>query len=143
MVDSTEPVLREVKLGKSKIDFKVGNIYIEVKTPLLTINVKYGKNFKTKKKSISTSTERMAKHVQDLAKSLKEEERAILLVVNQYRITENKPFYKSKNFKKMKKIITDSINAGVEFWNLELNFSPEGVSIHQLKETTNEVLKIK
>ena len=95
------------------------------------------------KKSISSSTERMAKHIQDLAKSLKEEERAILLVVNQYRITENKPFYKSKNFKKMKKIITDSINAGVEFWNLELNFSPEGVSIHELKETTNDVLKIK
>ena len=128
MVDSTEPISREVKLGKSKIDFKVGNIYIEVKTPLLTINVKYGKNIKTKKKSISSSTERMAKHVQDLAKSLKEEERAILLVVNQYRITENKP---------------DSINAGVEFWNLELNFSPEGVSIHELKETTNDVLKIK
>ena len=143
MIVSTEPISREVKLGKSKIDFKVGNIYIEVKTPLLTINVKYGKNIKTKKKSISSSTERMAKHVQDLAKSLKEEERAILLVVNQYRITENKPFYKSKNFKKMKKIITDSINAGVEFWNLELNFSPEGVSIHELKETTNDVLKIK
>ena len=59
MVDSTEPILREVKLGKSKIDFKVGNVYIEVKTPLLTINVKYGKNIKTKKKSISSSTERM------------------------------------------------------------------------------------
>ena len=49
MVDSTEPILREVKLGKSKIDFKVGNIYIEVKTSLLTINVIFGKNIKTKK----------------------------------------------------------------------------------------------
>ena len=49
MVDSSEPILREVKLGKSKIDFKVGNIYIEVKTPLLAINIKYGKILKRKK----------------------------------------------------------------------------------------------
>ena len=100
MVDSTEPILREVKLGKSKIDFKVGNIYIEVKTSLLTINVIFGKNIKTKKKSISSSTERMAKHVQDLAKSLKEEERAILLVVNQYRNTKINLFIKVKILKK-------------------------------------------
>ena len=39
MIDSSEPIQREVKLGKSKLDFKVGNIYIEVKTPLITINV--------------------------------------------------------------------------------------------------------
>ena len=142
MIDSSEPIQREVKLGKSKLDFKVGNIYIEVKTPLITINVKYGKNIKTKKTKPSSSTERFAKHMKDLAQSLKKEERAILLIVNQYRITENKPFEKSTNYKKMKKIITDSINSGVEIWNLELNFTPEGVSIHELKETTDETLKL-
>ncbi len=142
MIDSSEPIQREVKLGKSKLDFKVGNIYIEVKTPLITINVKYGKNIKTKKTKPSSSTERLAKHMKDLAQSLKKEERAILLIVNQYRITENKPFEKSTNYKKMKKIITDSINSGVEIWNLELNFTPEGVSIHELKETTDETLKL-
>ena len=142
MIDSSEQIQREVKLGKSKIDFKVGNVYIEVKTPLIIVNVKYGKNIKTKKKSSSSSTERFAKHMKELAQSLKKEERAILLIVNQYRITENKPFEKSTNYKKMKKIITDSINSGVEIWNLELNFTPEGVSIHELKETTDETLKL-
>ena len=100
------------------------------------------KNIKTKKTKPSSSTERLAKHMKDLAQSLKKEERAILLIVNQYRITENKPFEKSTNYKKMKKIITDSINSGVEIWNLELNFTPEGVSIHDLKETTDETLKL-
>ena len=142
MVDSTEPILREVKLGKSKIDFKIGNVYIEVKTPLILVNVKYGKKIKTKKKSISSSTERMAKHVKDLANSLQDEERAIVLIVNQYRCTENKSSHKDIHFKKMKKIVEDSINKGVEFWNLELNFTPEGVSIHKLKETTTELLKL-
>ena len=28
MIDSSEPIQREVKLGKSKLDFKVGNIYM-------------------------------------------------------------------------------------------------------------------
>ena len=142
MVDSTEPILREVKLGKSKIDFKIGNIYIEVKTPFISVNVKYGKKIKTKKRSSSSSTERFAKHVQELAESLEDEERAILLIVNQYRCTENKSFQKDIHFKKMKKIVKDSINKGVEFWNLELNFTPEGVSVYKLKETTTELLKL-
>ena len=140
MIDSSEPILREVKLGKSTLDFKVGNTYIEVKTPLMMVNVKYGKNIKTKKKSTSASTERFAKHMKELALSLKNEERAILLIVNQYRVTENKPFKNDLHFKKIKKIVKDSIDSGVEIWNLELNFSPEGVSIHELKETTNDVL---
>ena len=142
MIDSNEPILREVKLGKSKIDFKIGNIYIEVKTPFITVNVKYGKKIKTKKRSSSSSTERFAKHVQELAESLEDEERAILLIVNQYRCTENKSFQKDIHFKKMKKIVKDSINKGVEFWNLELNFTPEGVSVYKLKETTTELLKL-
>ena len=142
MVDSTEPIIREVKLGKSKIDFKIGNIYIEVKTPFILVNVKYGKKIKTKKRSSSSSTERFAKHVQELAESLEDEERAILLIVNQYRCTENKSFQKDIHFKKMKKIVKDSINKGVEFWNLELNFTPEGVSVYKLKETTTELLKL-
>ena len=142
MIDSSEEILREVKLGKSTLDFKVGNVYIEVKTPLIMVNVKYGKGIKTKPKSSSSSTERFAKHMKELAESLKKEERAILLIVNQYRVTENKPFKNDLHFKKMKKIIRDSVNSGVEIWNLELNFSQEGVSIHELKETTDEIYKL-
>ncbi len=141
-IKSSDLIAREVKLGKSKLDFKVGDIYIEVKTPLILVNVKYGKNIKTNPKSPSSSTERFAKHVKELAESLKKEERAILLIVSQYRVTENKPFHNDIHFKKMKNIIRDSIHKGIEIWNLELNFSPEGVSINELKETTDEILKM-
>ena len=140
--DSEESIEREVKLGKSVLDFKVGNIYIEVKTPLMMVNVKYGKNIKTRPKSPSSSTERFAKHVQELSESLKKEERAILLIVNQYRVTEEKSFQNETHFKKVKKVIKDSIKKGIEIWNLELNFTPEGVSVHKLKETTEEILKL-
>ena len=145
MIDTEEieedSIEREVRLGKSVIDFKVGDIYIEVKTPFINVDVKYGKNIKTRPKSPSTSTERFAKHMEELAASLKKEERAILLIVNQYRVTESKSFKNEPYFKKMKKTIKDTINKGIEIWNLELNFSPEGVSIHKLRETTDEILK--
>ena len=64
------------------------------------------------------------------------------LIVNQYRVTENKPFHNDINFKKIKNIIRYSILKGIEIWNLELNFSQEGVSINELKETTDEILKM-
>ncbi len=41
---SSDDIHREVKLGNSKLDFKVGDTYLEVKTPLTEIQVKYGKN---------------------------------------------------------------------------------------------------
>ena len=140
--ESDESILREVKLGNSILDFKVGNIYIEVKTPLMMVSVKYSKNIKTRPKSPSSSTERFSKHIKELAESLKKEERAILLIVNQYRVTEKKEFQNDTYFKKVKKVIKDSIKKGIEIWNLELNFTPEGVSIHKLEETTNEILKL-
>jgi sugar fermentation stimulation protein A len=140
--DSDDSILREVKLGNSVLDFKVGNIYIEVKTPLMMVSVKYGKNIKIRPKSPNSSTERFTKHIKELAESLKKEERAILLIVNQYRVTEKKEFQNDAYFKKVKKVIKDSIKKGIEIWNLELNFAPEGVSIHQLKETTDEILKL-
>ena len=40
IVPGFDSIQREVKLGVSKLDFKVGDTYLEVKTPLTTINVK-------------------------------------------------------------------------------------------------------
>ena len=102
--------------------------------------VKYGKNIKTKPQSPISSTERLAKHVKELTEALDEEERAILLIVNQYIITEKKPFQKSTQFKKMQKIMKEAIDSGIEIWNLELKFTKDGVKVHELKETTDEVL---
>ena len=135
-----DDISREVTLGKSKIDFKVGNIYIEVKTPLPTINVKYGKNIKTRPTSPFSGTERFEKHIKELTEALKKNEKAIILMVNQYIPTEMKPHLKSTHYKQIKKIVKEAVKYGLEFWTLDLKFSPEGVEIHDLKETTDEAL---
>ena len=132
--ESDESILREVKLGNSILDFKVGNIYIEVKTPLMMVSVKYSKNIKTRPKSPSSSTERFSKHIKELAESLKKEERAILLIVNQYRVTEKKNFRMILILKKLKRLLKILLKKVLKFGtrNSELNFTPEGVSIYQL-----------
>ena len=101
MVSDYDEVKREVFLGVSKLDFLVGNTYLEVKTPLTTVDVKYGDKVKTKKVTPFSSTDRMVKHVRELAGSLKDHERAILLTVYQYEPTEIKPHLHSTNFEEV------------------------------------------
>lgn len=140
MVSDYNEVKREVFLGKSKLDFLVGNTYLEVKTPLTTVNVKYGDKIKTKKVTPFSSTDRMVRHVGELAASLKDHERAILLTVHQYEETEVKPHLYSTHYKEVKAAMTEAIEKGVESWTINLKFTPIGVSLLMLKNTTQEVL---
>lgn len=79
IVSNFDSVQREVNLGISKLDFKVGDTYLEVKTPLTTINVKYGKDIKMLPPKPFSSTDRMVKHLKELAGSLKNHEKAVFL----------------------------------------------------------------
>ena len=130
-------IQREVKLGISKLDFKVGDSYLEVKTPLTTINVKYGQNIKTLPSKPFSSTDRMVKHVNELADSLQEHERAIFLQVYQYRITERKERLRSTHYEEVAKTIHDAAEKGVEFWEVQMDFSPEGVSLINVARSTD------
>lgn len=96
MVSDYDSIFREVALGVSKLDFLVGNTYMEVKTPLTTLHVKYGSQIKTKPIMPFSSTDRFTKHINELAASLQEHERAILLNVHQYSVTERKEYQKSE-----------------------------------------------
>ena len=132
---SSNDIHREVKLGNSKLDFKVGNTYLEVKTPLTEIQVKYGKNIKTHPQIPFSSTERMQKHVNELAESLKDNERAIFLEVLQYRITEPKERLHSTHYEEVKKTVEDAYKKGVEFYKIELDFKPDKVSLYKINKT--------
>ena len=61
-----DKVRREVKLGISKMDFLADNIYIEVKTPLTSLQVDIGDHIKTKKIGKFNSTDRFVKHINEL-----------------------------------------------------------------------------
>ena len=132
MVSNYDSIRREVTLGISKLDFLVGNTYLEVKSPLTTLNVKYGTHIKTKKITPFSSTDRFQKHIRELAGSLKSHERAILLTVNQYTPTEMKPRLKSTHYAEVSQTMKEALNAGIETWNINLKFMPDGAELINL-----------
>ena len=144
MVGNYTNIHKEVVLGKSKLDFLVGDTYLEVKTPLISLEINYSSHIKTKKISDFSSTDRFEKHITELASSLKEHEKAILLTINQYipdyTITKINKHLKSKNYTTIKQIVVDAVNKGVEFWNLQLHFKPDGVKLFKLRNNTQEVI---
>ena len=137
IVSDFDEIRREVNLGISKLDFMVGDTYLEVKTPLTTINVKYGESIKTLPPKPFSSTDRMVKHVNELAGSLLEHERAIFLQVYQYRITERKERLRSTHYEEVKHTMQDAKDRGVEFWEIQMDFRPEGVSLYKVERSTD------
>lgn len=141
MVSEYASVRREVNLGISKLDFLVGDTYLEVKTPLNTLNVTYGKNIKTKKAASFSSTDRFTKHIRELAGSLGSHERAIMLTVHQYEVTERKAHLKSTKFEEVRKTMTKAVQEGLETWMIDMRFTSQGVSLLSCMNTTDDMIK--
>jgi sugar fermentation stimulation protein A len=137
IVSDYETIQREVNLGISKLDFKVGDVYLEVKTPLTTINVKYGQSIKTLPPKTFSSTDRMVKHLKGLARSLEDHEKAVFLQVFQYRITEKKERLRSTHYEEVSQTFKEASKAGVEFWEIQMDFRPEGVTLYNVMRSTD------
>lgn len=79
------PVAREKKLGNSRIDFKVDDTYIEVKTMVAEYYGKASKHLKILMKPQEPSIERMQKHIRELINAVNaHKSKAIMLTVFQY-----------------------------------------------------------
>ena len=129
MLPTNNEIKREVNLGVSKLDFLVDNTYLEVKTPLTDLNVIYSSNIQIVKQTPFSSTDRFTKHIKELASSLKNNERAILLVVYQYQITNMKPHTKSANYDLVKQEVDLAIQKGVEFWEISMKFNKDSIEL--------------
>lgn len=137
IVSEYENIKREVKLGVSKLDFLIGNTYLEVKTPLTTLQVKYGSNITIKPTKPFSSTERFTKHIKELTGSLNDHERAILLTVYQYQITEPKARQRSTHYEEVSAVMREAVKKGVQTFEVSMKFEPDGVELINIVETTN------
>lgn len=72
MVQLKNTVLREQMTGDSKLDFLVDGTYIEVKTPLLNLQLGIPQYVKQREVTPFSSIDRFCKHVIDLKSSLKD-----------------------------------------------------------------------
>lgn len=129
MVDIQSTVLREQFLGVSKLDFLVGDIYLEVKTPLQHLQIEYPDHIRTKKVAPFSSTDRLVKHITELGNSLQNNQRAILLNCFFY----NNPGFvasqKSTNYEEVKAAFERSIALGVETWQANFEMTAESVRL--------------
>lgn len=138
MVEKGDTVKREQHLGNSKLDFLVGNTYIEVKTPLQNLQVEIKEHIGTKKVSKFNSFERFIKHINELAGSLKENERAILLTCFIY---ENPGYKVDKKNGYIKDQVQACIKRGIEIWQVDFKITPTEVSLVKYFETTSDFME--
>lgn len=130
MIDSA-PVHREQVLGNSKLDFLVGNTFIEVKTPLLSLQLDIPAHVKTKKMTLFSSTDRMTRHMTELGNSLAKNQRAILLLCFIYNNPGFKVIEKSKKYYEVKRIVDENVAKGVEIWQANFQIVPEKVTLEK------------
>ena len=121
------PVTREVKLGRSRIDFLVGDTYVEVKTPLVTLPA--GEGIARVRRSRFDSFDRLVKHMGDLRRSLSGGRRALIVLCYLYDADPFKPPARDGTNSKILEAASLAEKAGVERWQVNLNIDRYGVSL--------------
>lgn len=118
---------REVKLGSSRIDFLVGDTYIEVKTPLITLPA--GRDAGRVTHGRFDSFDRLIRHMGELRKSLSAGKRAIIALCYMYDAAPFKPPPRDRTNSKILAAARRTEKAGVQRWQVNLRVDREGVSL--------------
>jgi sugar fermentation stimulation protein A len=129
MLGKVSEVKREVKLGRSRIDFLInGRDYLEVKTPLMIIPTEGHRNHRENNAPLS-NFDRMIKHFEDVSHSINGDSRAIILLCNIYNADPFKvPVPKGKEGRIIK-AARKARHRGLENWQINLRINREGVSL--------------
>ncbi|MNW36535.1 Sugar fermentation stimulation protein A [compost metagenome] len=136
MVGTSNNVKREQFIGISKLDFLVSNTYLEVKTPLQQLQVDIPSHIRTKRATPFSATDRMVRHVTELADSLQDHQRAIFLSCFIYDNPGFRVIERSTNYEQVKSTMELCTAAGVEMWQANFRITPESVSLIKYFQTS-------
>jgi len=120
-------VRREVKLGNSRIDFLVGNAYVEVKTPLITLPS--SKDVQRTRRSRFDSFDRVIRHMGELRRSLAAGRRALIVLCYLYDAEPFNPPVRDGTNSRILEAALSAEKAGVERWQVNLRIDRDGVSL--------------
>ena len=133
------PVAREKKLSNSRIDFKVNDTYIEVKTMVAEYYGKASKQLKALMKPQEPSVERMQKHIRALTDAVKSNNsKAIVLTVFQYDASKFEPPVDNPKYKDFVEDLKIAKASGVRQVRMNLRITDKHVEL--LSITENEVI---
>ena len=133
------PVAREKKLGNSRIDFKVDNTHIEVKTMVAEYYGKASKQLKILMKPQEPSVERMQKHIRELTHEVDtHKSKAIVLTVFQYDAPKFEPPVDNPKYAEFVNDLRAAKASGVRQVRMNLRITDKHVEL--LSITENEVI---
>lgn len=124
-------VRREVPLGSSRLDFLVDDrLYLEVKTPLVQIQTAVPDYVPRLPEAPFSSTERSLRHLRELAASLSDHERAVILYCLYYR-NDGFRFYHGTTYDEVLATVDACRAAGVELWQADFEVTPESIALRR------------
>ena len=133
------PVTREKKLGNSRIDFKVNDTYIEVKTMVAEYYGKASKQLRALMKPQEPSVERMQKHIRELTREVDaHKSKAIMLTVFQYDAPKFEPPVNNPKYAEFVEDLKLAKASGVRQVRMNLRIKEKYVEL--LSITENEVI---
>ena len=135
----TGPVVREKRLGDSRIDFKVDDTYIEVKTMVAEYYGKASKQLRALMKPQEPSIVRVQKHIRELTREVDAHgTKAIMLTVFQYDAPKFTPPVDNPKYAEFVNDLRAAKASGVRQVRMNLRITDKHVEL--LSITENEVI---
>jgi sugar fermentation stimulation protein A len=126
-------VQREVRAGKSRLDFLVGNIFAEVKTPLSDLQTGNRRKWKWSEEAGAPRGkayfERLIRHYRQLAKLLKGGRRAVVILCFMYDAPAFVPPPIDKGNAGIIRTARSAEKLGVERWQVNMEMNGDGVQL--------------
>ena len=119
-------VRREVKLGNSRIDFLVGDTYVEVKTPLIILPTR---SVEKATHSRFNSFDRLIRHMEELSAALKDGKKAVIAMCYLYDAAPFKPPSRDRYNARILDAARRAAESGVRRWQVNLALDEEGVRL--------------
>jgi sugar fermentation stimulation protein A len=118
---------REVRLGSSRIDFLVGNTYLEVKTPLVTLPVP--ESAQRTRHGTFDSFDRLTRHITELGKSRSLGKRAVIAWCHLYDAEPFRPPAPDKTNSRVLETVRLAEENGIETWQVNMKVDRKGVRV--------------
>lgn len=131
IIQAPENLRREVPCGSSRLDFLINdNLYMEVKTPLVQLQTAIPPSIALLPEAPFSSTERALRHIRELAHSLEEHQRAVILYCFYYDNPGFK-FYHGTTYDEVCATVEACHQKGVELWQANFSFAPDAVQLQR------------
>lgn len=131
----SDSIKREKRLGNSRIDFKVDDCYIEVKTMVAEYYCEPSDKLKALMRQPHPSVERMQKHVNELANELKaHNSRAAIITVFQYNAPTFEPPVDDPVYAEFVEDLKSAKAAGLKQYQMNIKITEEYAELVRFEE---------